>query len=1248
MNSQYNLTLFRIVRVLLAIILVIVPFFPVATKAQQTTPTPIQLLPNQNAEQTETSSIQNRNSVELGDPMLLDIDLSAQKARVIETRIEEYLAQMSIADKVGQLFVITFEGSNVDAGSDIAKLIHNYRIGGVVISARNHNFTNEKTANTPTDVAILTNQLQALAYGLILSKEDALHSVSLDTEDATERSLIDLPSLVEQAEALQLAMSTTNENSTNPKNADQNNNAIDSTNAVETELITNTLSITSTVSITAPSLITALEPISPLLQPLNLPMLIGVEQAGDSFPKTSLRQGFTKLPTQLAIGATWNPELSRDIGKIVGRELAAVGINMLLGPNLDVIDQPRADVIGRLSIYSFGGDPYWVSQMGQKYISGIHEGSEGRVLSIVRHFPGQGDSDRLPEDAVATIQSSEQELKQVDLRPFADAMRQNSLIIDSNGDIASADGLMSSHMRFSSLQGPITERATPLSLAPRLSILLEDEQFLTWRERGLVMSNELGAPAIRRYYDPTLTDFPQNQIAHDAFNADHDLLYLSRYALNDDWNSERQNIVETIKFFQDSYLSDANFALQVDESVRRILRYKIELYGPDILTMDELLEQATANLTASSAITNSLQTSTTTDNASAETTENNIGENEALSIQTDLFNIASAVISETYHVTLTEVVPLSNVLVHESALDAFSAEQLGIANTTMQQVARESLTILYPDLTEQSEPFAPGPGKDDHLLIFTDSRFLRECNECSLEVTVGPDTLANVMQSLYGVDKTGQITEGQTTSLTFGELAEMLPIVPSDSALDSENQTIIDSSVAIALTGTTTITEALTPSEIEVFESEGEGDNSRSAQSSDNIEGSTSPETTTPTPVPTLVPTVAPTVTPTPIPTQLPETIARLDALLDKATWIIFVMLDVNEANGQNSNVVKRFLKQRGDQLRNKRIIVLGLNAPTFLDATEVSRLHAYLGVYSKTRPFLDNAVRALFNAYTPFGAAPVNVAGTRFNNLTERLLPDPARTLDLKIIVDREIAVPLLSDLGVEEGPPKIVGSSIRAQVGPILDHNGHQVPDGTSVEFILSYGDEDAQVTESIPTRNGVAYYDLDPERSGLVEIAAQSGSGEEIAASESLAIEIEGSGTQVAEVAPTPTGAVVVSGTEQATTTNPISSPIPPSLTGDPQSGQLMARVDLYTLLMAVLTIAVTLSLLLILQVRIMPRDDLVRHMLWAMIVGLFAYILYGVGVLPGVDFLQSRARPWGTVPVVFIAMLLPLLWLQLRTD
>ena len=89
-------------------------------------------------------------------------------------------------------------------------------------------------------------------------------------------------------------------------------------------------------------------------------------------------------------------------------------------------------------------------------------------------------------------------------------------------------------------------------------------------------------------------------------------------------------------------------------------------------------------------------------------------------------------------------------------------------------------------------------------------------------------------------------------------------------------------------------------------------------------------------------------------------------------------------------------------------------------------------------------------------------------------------------------------------------------------------------------------------------------------------------------------------------------------------------------------------LITLVIALLTIVITLSLLLIVQIWILPRHTLVRSMLWATIFGLLAYILYGIGAIPGSNQLRDSLHNLGPVVVVFIAMLLPLLWLQLRTE
>ena len=60
---------------------------------------------------------------------------------------------------------------------------------------------------------------------------------------------------------------------------------------------------------------------------------------------------------------------------------------------------------------------------------------------------------------------------------------------------------------------------------------------------------------------------------------------------------------------------------------------------------------------------------------------------------------------------------------------------------------------------------------------------------------------------------------------------------------------------------------------------------------------------------------------------------------------------------------------------------------------------------------------------------------------------------------------------------------------------------------------------------------------------------------------------------------------------------------------------------------ITMLITSSVLLIAQVRVVPRQDLVHSVLWAIIVGLIAYLLYGIGLIPGTFWLHFATYPWG---------------------
>jgi beta-N-acetylhexosaminidase len=529
----------------------------------------------------------------------------------------------------------------------------------------------------------------------------------------------------------------------------------------------------------------------------------------------------------------------------------------------------------------------------------------------------------------------------------------------------------------------------------------------------------------------------------------------------------------------------------------------------------------------------------------------------------------------------------------------------------MGQVARTGMTILYPDPAVQTEPLPPAFQSDDSILIFSDSRLMRECSTCTAETAIGPDELANIIIGLYGSDATGQIDPALITSLTFAELTAFLDL---------------QATAPLTTTPAVTATDGVDAGTV--------------------VTGTPPAASTTVTATPTVASLTLPTPTPAPpdleaalpggIEAPLQERTTKIATQIQDADWIIFAMLNVETTVHPTSDAVQRFLREYSDQLTDQKLVVLSLNAPYFLDATEMSRLTTYFGVYSKTQPFLEGAVRALFRAFTVAGAPPVAVPGTRFGSLLERLSPDPARTIAL--VVGDGGGVPIAANEAApgapaaEEQPALPIGTTLRITAGPIYDRNGHPVPDGTIVDFQLQFdGEVLALAVDPALTRSGMAVRDLVVERSGTLRIAATA---DQATTGQPVEVVILPPPTTVA---PSATDAPLPAGTTEGSDTPPAAEP-----TAAPD------RVNLLTLLIALSTIVITLSLFLIVQVRVLPRATLVHNMLWAAIFGLMGYILYGLGLFPGADWLRRNVSVWGTAAVVFVPMLLPLLWLQLRGE
>ena len=87
----------------------------------------------------------------------------------------------------------------------------------------------------------------------------------------------------------------------------------------------------------------------------------------------------TCFPTAATIANSWNTELGETLGETLGEEAMAEGVNVLLGPGLNI---KRSPLCGRNFEY-FSEDPYLAGKMAASYVRGIQ--SQG-VYACPKHF----------------------------------------------------------------------------------------------------------------------------------------------------------------------------------------------------------------------------------------------------------------------------------------------------------------------------------------------------------------------------------------------------------------------------------------------------------------------------------------------------------------------------------------------------------------------------------------------------------------------------------------------------------------------------------------------------------------------------------------------------------------------------------------------------------------------------------------------------------------------------------------------
>jgi beta-N-acetylhexosaminidase len=184
-------------------------------------------------------------------------------------------------------------------------------------------------------------------------------------------------------------------------------------------------------------------------------LLVSVDQEGGRVARLRESHGFTELPPMRALGRSGDPDLARQVGALLGRELRAVGIDQDYAPCVDVDTNPLNPVIGDRSL---SRDPAQVAWLGAALAEGIQSQD---VAACAKHFPGHGDTSQDSHIELPHLPHALERLRQVELKPFAAL---------AHAGVAS---VMTAHVVFDAID---PERPATLS-APVLRLLREELGF---------------------------------------------------------------------------------------------------------------------------------------------------------------------------------------------------------------------------------------------------------------------------------------------------------------------------------------------------------------------------------------------------------------------------------------------------------------------------------------------------------------------------------------------------------------------------------------------------------------------------------------------------------------------------------------------------------------------------------------------------------------------------------------------------
>jgi beta-N-acetylhexosaminidase len=262
----------------------------------------------------------------------------------------------------------------------------------------------------------------------------------------------------------------------------------------------------------------------------KIPLFLSIDEEGGRISRVP--NEFLKLPSNQRIGELNNSNVSSQIGRIIGEELRMFGLNMNFAPVLDVNSNPQNVVIGDRA---FGEEPGLVSKLGIETMKGLQSQN---IISVVKHFPGHGDTAVDSHTGLPIVNHDLNRLKSLELVPFSSAIEN------------SVDAIMMAHILL-----PKIDSVSPASFSKTIisEVLRKDMNF-----DGIVITDDMTMGAIVNHYDI-------GDAAVKSINAGSDIILVCH-----DFAKEEAVLKTMQKAAQSGSISQD----RIDQSVYRILKLK--------------------------------------------------------------------------------------------------------------------------------------------------------------------------------------------------------------------------------------------------------------------------------------------------------------------------------------------------------------------------------------------------------------------------------------------------------------------------------------------------------------------------------------------------------------------------------------------------------------------------------------------------------------------------------------------------